>query len=178
MVGWAEQDQMNKSIIPQAETLCYKFDGSQLLTACWLTCAHMAPLCSAFAGYLPCRLFSPWNTAISQPRGQEQAYVHAEVQHILGYRTHPWETKRYSFSCICFSLLFILKGLLYFESTAKCFPIVVRNSKCFFLCSLGCTCHVLLQVRGKKTENRNMFLVPGPQDEQVEDHPIQTQKYF
>ena len=132
MEGWVEQVQKNKSIIPLAEILRYKFDSSQLLTACWPTWPHMAPLCSAFARYLPFRLSSPQNIAGSQPRGQERAHVHTEVQHSLGYRTHPWETRHYLFSCICFSLQFILIGLLYFESKAKWFPNVARNLEVLF----------------------------------------------
>lgn len=113
-------------------------------------------------------------------RAVHVAHVHVEVQHSLGYRTHPWETSYYLFSGICFFSPVYLNRIALLWIQSKVFPNVARNSKVlvFFPFSLGCMCHVLLQVRRKERENRNMFPVLGPQDEQVDGHPIQTHKHI
>lgn len=182
MESWAEQVQKKRSIVPP-ETLCYKFDNSQLLTACWLACAHTAPLCSrclcrAFATQVifptkhcgeQCKLFSPHKS---------------KFMCMLRFST-VWDTlhlpKKPDITCppAYVFLCFILIRLLYFKSKAKCFPNVGRIWEVgfFFPLALNAQAMDYCKLEGGR-EKIPTFPVLGPQDEEIKGHPIQAHKHF
>lgn len=165
MESWAEQIPKNKSIVP-LETLRYKFNNSQLLTACWLTCAHRAPLCS----HCLWRAFATQVIFPTEHCGEQNKLfsLHNKSELTCMAKFNPvWDTghiRSHTLLVLLYMFYFILIRLLYFKSKAKYFPHVARISEVgFFLpFSLECTSHVLLQARAKERKKYkcSLYLVP------------------
>lgn len=143
-------------------------DWHRLLVACWPPCAHVAPLFLAFLGI--CHSGYVLHRTVMVPNQVDKEEHMFTLKPSTVQDTVHIPTK---VDTAIFPLHLIVIGLLCFESQAKCFHSVARNSEMFFFpFNPGSTCHVLT-TGGRKTqaEETVMFPLPGPQKTQVVGNP-------
>lgn len=154
MESWAEQTRKNKSIVP-LETLCYKFNNSQLLTACWLTCAHRASLCS----HCLWRAFATQVIFATEHCGEQNKLfsLHNKSELTCMAKFNPvWDTghipKKLHITCSTAYVLFYLNKIALLQIKGKALSQCCQNfrSGVFLPFSLECINHVLLQARGRE----------------------------
>lgn len=124
-------------------------DWHRLLVACWPPCAHVAPLFLAFLGI--CHSGYVLHRTVMVPNQVDKE------EHMFTLKpSRVWDTVHIptEVDTAIFSLHLIVIGLLCFESQAKCFHSVARNSEMFFFPSILEVLAMCLQLEGGRHKQK------------------------